>query len=184
MSRAAIFIDGGYLDYVCRDLSFPLIDFSKFANKLAGSDELLRAYYYHCLPYQSPTPTKEEAERFGKKQGFFHALSRLDRFQVREGRLAFRGVDRASGKPIFQQKGVDISLAVDLVLFATKRQISRAVLVTGDSDFLPAVLAAKNEGILIHLYHGSEDNAPHKTLWDAADDRTLIDKALIDSVLR
>lgn len=184
MGRVAIFIDGGYLDYVLRAFKNPKVAFDKFAAALASPDELLRTYYYHCLPYQSPTPTHEESDRFAAKQRFFHALGRLDRFEVREGKLAFRGFDQASGKPIFEQKRVDIKLAVDLVLLATKRQITRAVVLTGDSDFLPAVQAAKNEGVLIHLYHGTGDNQPHRDLWDVADSRTVLTDKLIKSVLR
>ena len=182
VGRVAIFIDGGYLDYVLRAFGNPKVGFEKLATTLASPDELLRTYYYHCLPYQSPTPTIEEAERFAAKQKFFHALSRLDRFEVREGKLAFRGLDQNSGKPIFEQKRVDIKLAVDLVLLATKRQITRAILVTGDSDFLPAVQAAKNEGVLIHLYHGTGDNQPHRDLWDVADSRTAVTEKLVESV--
>ena len=184
MDRVGVFIDGGYLDYVFKELGYPKVDYAAFAQKMASPDDLFRTYYYHCLPYQSPTPTKEESERFGRMQSFFHALSRLDRFQVREGRLACRGTDKVTGKLILQQKGVDIALAVDLVLFSTKHQINKAIIVTGDSDFLPAVLAAKNEGVLVHLFHGTGTNAPHSTLWDAADDRTVIDAALLSSVLR
>jgi len=101
---------------------------------------------------------------------------------VREGKLAFRGLDKDSGQPIFEQKRVDIKLAVDLVLLATKRQITRAAIVTGDSDFLPAIQAAKNEGVLIHLFHGGGDNRPHRDLWDTADSRTEITMALINGV--
>ena len=179
MGRVAIFIDGGYLEYVQRSLGDPRVAFDRMGVALARPDELLRTYYYHCLPYQSPSPTPEEAQRFARKQRFFHALSRLDRFEVREGKLAFRGWDRTSGKPIFEQKRVDIKLAVDLVLLATKRQITRAVIVTGDSDFLPAIHAAKNEGVVIHLFHGVEEHRPHRDLWDAVDSRTPITEELV-----
>jgi uncharacterized LabA/DUF88 family protein len=184
MGRVAIFVDGGYLDYVLRAFKNPKVAFDKLAAALASPDELLRTYYYHCLPYQSPTPTPQEANRFAAKQRFFHALRRLDRFEVREGKLEFRGRDQATGKPIFEQKRVDIQLAVDLVLLATKRQITRAVVLTGDSDFLPAVQAAKNEGVLIHLYHGTGENQPHRDLWDVADSRTEITELLVKSVLK
>lgn len=182
MGRAAIFIDGGYFEYVQRAFENPRVSFDRMAAVLAQPDELLRTYYYHCLPYQSPTPTTVEADRFAKKQRFFHALGRLDRFEVREGKLAFRGFDKTTGNPIFEQKRVDIKLAVDLVLLATKRQITRAIIVTGDSDFLPAIQAAKNEGVLIHLYHGVGDNQPHRDLWDAVDSRTTIDKAFLNGI--
>jgi len=167
VGRVAIFIDGGYLEYVQHSFGNLRVSFDRFTATLAHPDELLRTYYYHCLPYKSPSPSPEEAERFARKQRFFHALSRLDRFEVREGTLALRGWDRSTGKPILEQKRVDIKLAVDLVLLAVKHQITRAVIVTGDSDFLPAIQAAKNEGVVIHLCHGVGEHRPHRDLWDA-----------------
>ena len=73
-------------------------------------------------------------------------------------------------------------LAVDLVLLATKRQITRAVIVTGDSDFLPAIQAAKNEGVLIHLYHGLGEHRAHRDLWDAVDTQTAMTQELFKSL--
>jgi uncharacterized LabA/DUF88 family protein len=184
MGRVAIFVDGGYLDYVLRDYGFPKVDYQKFAKLLAGDAEILRTYFYHCLPYQSPKPTPEEAARFGARQGFLNALSRLDRFDVRLGKLEYRGKDATSGKLIFEQKRVDILLAVDLVLLATKQRIETAVIVTGDSDFLPAINTAKNEGVSIHLFHGIGLNQPHRDLWEMADQRTTITKDLLKTVKR
>jgi len=60
--RVAIFIDGGYLDHVLRDLRlFGKLDYNAFALALKGGGDLLRTYYYHCLPWQSPTPTPDES---------------------------------------------------------------------------------------------------------------------------
>lgn len=183
MSSAAIFVDGGYFDRVSRDCGSPRIDFGKLATELAKPNDLLRTYYYHCLPYQSVPPTQEEIDRHLGKQRFFSALNRLNRFEVREGKLEFRGVDKDTLKPIFEQKRVDIYLGVDLVLLAVKNKIARAILITGDSDFLPAIRAAKNEGVLIHLYHGSGPQQPHRDLWEEADDRTLITPDLLSNFL-
>jgi uncharacterized LabA/DUF88 family protein len=183
MSSAAIFVDGGYFDRVSRDCGSPRIDFGKLATELAKPNDLLRTYYYHCLPYQSPVPTPEEIERHQGKQRFFSALNRLNRFEVREGKLEFRGVDKDTLKPIFEQKRVDIYLGVDLVMLAVKNKIARAILITGDSDFLPAIRAAKNEGVLIHLYHGSGPQQPHRDLWEEADDRTVITPELLSNFL-
>lgn len=94
--------------------------------------------------------------------------------------LVYRG-DDASGKPIYVQKGVDLQLGVDLVLLAAKQQISHAAVVAGDSDLLPAIRAAKNEGVLIHLFHGS---SVHRMLIEASDDRTKITPDFLQDVLR
>ena len=183
MGQTAIFVDGGYFDRVSRDCGSPRIDFGKLATELAKPDDLLRTYYYHCLPYMSPVPTPEEEERFAGKQRFFSALNRLNRFEVREGKLEFRGTDRESSRPIFEQKRVDIFLGVDLVLLAVKQRIHRAILITGDSDFLPAIRAAKNEGVVVHLYHGTGPQQPHRDLWEEVDDRTVITPDLLNTFL-
>jgi len=157
------------------------LDLSVFATKIAGGKEILRTYYYDCLPYQSARPTAEERDRFSKKQKFFSALDLFPRFEVRQGRLEFRGIDQATHKPIFDQKRVDILMGVDLVLLAAKHRINDAVIVAGDSDFLPAINAAKSEGVVVHLFHGQN---PHRDLIAACDERTQIDQDFISSVLR
>lgn len=180
MSRTAIFIDGAYFSFVLKDeFGQPRIDFDKLATVLADGDDLLRTYYYHCLPHQSNPATTEEGERLGKMQSFVSRLERLQRFQVRLGKLAYRG-KTDDGSPIFVQKRVDIMLGVDLTLLATKHQISTCILVAGDSDFVPAVEVARGEGVLVHLYHGAQ---PHRELWDMCDERTAISQDIIDRVL-
>ena len=169
--RVAIFIDGGYLDYVLADLGlFGKVDYRAFTAALTGTGDLLRAYYYHCLPYQSAQPTPTESQRFANMQKFFAAIDRTPRFMVRQGKLAYRG-SRQDGSPIFEQKQVDILLATDIVLLSAKRQVSEIVIVTGDSDFLPAVKIARDEGVVVRLAHGLGANRPHNELWDMADER-------------
>jgi uncharacterized LabA/DUF88 family protein len=72
-------------------------------------------------------------------------------------------------------------LGVDLALLSGKRQITHAALLAGDSDFIPAVVAAKSEGVLVRLYHGRKY---HKDLWDCVDERFSITKRFIDEITR
>lgn len=173
MTRLAIFIDGAYLDWVQKEKFNAHCDLQKLAQELTGNKELYRTYYYHCLPYQSNQPTQDEAKRFSGAQKFFYSIDKLSRFQVRQGKLAFRGLDQ-DGKPIFEQKRVDILLGTDLVLLAAKQHISEAVIIAGDSDFMPAIEVAKVEGVLIRLY--SHPESVHTELWNVADERSNIDQ--------
>jgi len=181
MGRIAIFIDAAYLQFMLRDeFASVRIDFQKLVERMAGDREILRSYYYNCEPYQSNPPTPEEKERFSRTQRFHYALDKIPRFQVRLGKLALRGCDR-TGKQIFQQKRVDIQMGVDLVLLAAKRSITDAAILAGDSDFLPAIEAAKPEGVVIHLFHGEH---PHVDLVAKCDERTQFDQTFIDSILK
>lgn len=170
-TRIAIFIDGAYLDATLRDECGGIkIDYAKLARKLAGGVDILRTYYYNCLPYQRSAPTPDEQLRFAQAQKFHAAWRALPRFEVREGMLVFRGSDER-GRPIYVQKGIDIKFGVDLVLLSAKQQISHAALIAGDSDLIPAIEIAKNEGVLIHLYHGAN---PHRKLIEISDERTRL----------
>jgi len=178
-SRIAIFIDGGYLDAVVRDdCGGGKIDYAKLAEKAAGDVDILRTYYYNCPPHQRTPPTPEESERFAQAERFYAALRALPRFEVRLGMLAYRG-NNDRGTPIYLQKGVDIQFGVDLVLLSAKHQITHAALIAGDSDLLPAISVAKNEGVLIHLFHGT---TAHRKLIEIADERTLITPEFLEDI--
>ena len=103
----------------------------------------------------------------------------MPRYKVRLGRLA-RRLDQRGG-PRFEQKRVDILLGVDMVQLAAKQVIQEAVLVAGDSDFIPAVTAAQSDGVVVRLFHGRR---PHNDLWQVSDERTHITEEFIASILR
>lgn len=152
---------------------------------MVGSDQLLRTYYYNCLPYQSNPPTDEERARYAAKHRFFTALGHIPRFEVRLGKLAFRGMND-NGQPMFQQKRVDLMLGVDMALLAGKNRVGNVVLLSGDSDFTPAIEAAKREGVLTTLWHGGNTaNAkPSYELRQVCDEERELTPKIIKSVRR
>ena len=125
MGRACVFIDGGYFQKILeKDFQKPRIDFDRIGPLLSKQyDEFLRTYYYNCPPYQSASPSPAERRLISNADRFYYSLKNLNSFEVRLGRLAFRGIDRDTGEPIFQQKRVDVQLAVDLVTLAFSKQI-------------------------------------------------------------
>jgi uncharacterized LabA/DUF88 family protein len=185
MYRVAVFVDGGYLDRELDDKrQGHRIDYYKLINNFvakAGADrEIVRVYYYHCLPYQAEPPTPEQNEKFGKAQKFMRALQRTSRFEVRLGRLSFRG-NREDGTPIYEQKKVDLMLGLDLMSLSLKHSVDEVFLVAGDSDFVPAVNAVKKEGIVVYLVHGK---TPHDDLLDEVDERIPLTLELVAGCYR
>lgn len=189
MDRCAIFIDGAYVDKLFQNhLGGVRVDHGKLAQHISAGSDLLRTYYYHCLPYQGSPPTPDERQRFANAERFMAALSRLPRFQVRLGKLEYRG-SKHDGSPIFAQKRVDILLGVDMVELSATRQINRAILVAGDSDFLPAIEVVKRHGVLTVLWHGTRgghgrQSTCHNDLWDMCDERFEIDATVANAVSR
>jgi len=185
MGVVAAFIDGGYLDKITQ-LEGQRVEFRKLVSEMTERDELLRAYYYHCMPYQSDPPTAEERERFANMDRFLAALRRVPRFEIRLGRLALRG-RTADGQPIFVQKRVDSMVGVDMALLAGKGRISNLALLSGDSDFIPAIEAVKREGVIVTLWHGRRTDrliAPSRELFEICDERRELTCSLLQRVAR
>jgi len=163
MRKAAVFLDGAYLDGVTREFGGLRVDLAGLSDGAVGSqEERIRTYYYHSAPFQSSSPTPDERRRYAAARAFFESLRFLPRFEVRLGSLARRG-------ETFEQKGVDVLLSVDLVRMSWGRQIDVAILLSGDSDFVPAVQAAKDAGVVVRLFYSR--SSVHNELLKVCDDR-------------
>lgn len=103
---------------------------------------------------------------------YLHAIGQLDLVQPRLGYVSEvtpdwqedvrRGLESCDADlarfeercplgPSLRQKGVDITLAIDLVRLADRGALGHALLVIGDSDFAPAIEVARDEGVLITI---------------------------------
>ncbi len=189
MASLAIFIDGGYLDAICKNhFGGVRVDYEKLSAEVhkrvddgsAGVVEHLRTYYYTCPPFQSSPPTADESRLLAGYQRFAYAMTFIPRFELREGRLQRRGYDQ-SGRPIFQQKRVDLLLGLDIASLSAKQQVTNIALLAGDADFHPAVRVAKQEGVSFWLLHGPADTYSRE-LWQEADERVAIDADFIKLV--
>lgn len=170
-NRVAIFIDAGYWLKFCIACG-KRIDYNKFAQFLADGKDILRVYYYDCLPFQSAVPTDDEKERLSKAQKFLYALERLPNFEVRLGKLA--KYQDQNGRINYTQKRVDLMLGCDLVTLSAKGAITEAILVAGDSDFIVPVKIAKNEGVRVTLLECRQGSTrPHDELISACDQRKI-----------
>jgi len=137
-----------------------------------------RIYYYDCPPTAEETTypishkrfSFAQTEGFKKGMAFINDLKREDFFSVREGVLAFKGwtikpssytkngtptvitLTDECFKPNLQQKGVDTKMGLDIAWASYEKIANNILLVTGDSDFAPALKTARRNGIFVYLY--------------------------------
>lgn len=139
--------------------------------------DLYRIFYYDCLPMDKKLYhpfTKQQidfsrSELYEWMHTFLNELKRTRKFALRMGKLADtqahyslrpKVVKRLfSGGMLFEeiresdfmlhvdQKGVDMKIGIDIASVAYKRQVEKIVLISGDSDFVPAAKLARREGI-------------------------------------
>jgi uncharacterized LabA/DUF88 family protein len=137
---------------------------------------LHRVYYYDSVPLESahPKPLGGGVVEFGatpvasRARSLFDQLSQQPFMALRLGELSFHGwavtakkLAKASGEtveiraddlvPQITQKGVDMRIGMDIAALTLKRQVQVIVLVSGDSDFVPAMKFARREGAQLFL---------------------------------
>lgn len=64
-----------------------------------------------------------------------------------DGQREWQNLTNADFQLNFRQKGVDMRIGLDIASLAYKQQVNQIVLVSGDSDFVPAAKLARREGI-------------------------------------
>jgi len=168
MAKVAVLIDGGHLRVLCRlanKVYSP--DYVELVAHACGTqdEELLRILYYDCAPYNGDVtlPVSGTIRTFNQQDTWLQSLAKKDYFAVRRGVLKFRGWKPAAVpvppqvptdadfEPIFEQKGVDMRIGLDVASFAESRSVDRLILITNDTDCVPAMKHARKAGLQIAL---------------------------------
>lgn len=134
--RVIIFIDGSNFYHSLKDTIGSHeneVDFEKLI-KILKKDRMLIGVYY----YNAPLDRSYNKEVYRKQQKFFSELRRIPGFNV--VLCALRKRKDTHGKVKYSMKGDDIHLAIDMVSFSYENVYDTAILVSGDGDFVPAVL--------------------------------------------
>ena len=164
--KTYIAIDGGLLRKAFRmgGLAFSADNVDKLARHCVGkNEELLKILFYDCLPYQ-PEKGKDILNPVSREplpsqsRRVFADLEQKNLFALRFGTLAFRGWRFRIGgdrdnkddyTPIFQQKGVDMRIGLDMASIAERRLVDRLVLISSDTDLIPAMKICRRNGIQV-----------------------------------
>lgn len=166
--RVAVLIDGGHLRVLAAKakLKYENDLIEKVAHGCVHGDEtLLRILYYDCAPYQGVVklPVSGTEKTFSANDGWVRNLSTRDYFAFRKGELKFRGFKPrtvpVAGRPLtdddfkpdFEQKGVDMRIGLDMATFSERGSVDRVILLTGDTDCIPAMKHARKAGLQVAL---------------------------------
>lgn len=151
-------------------------DFYTLALRHVENDYLYRILYYDCEPFSKRihNPITGKCINYSTtpianfRRDFFDELRKKRKVALRLGHLKEEGgwvirpnktkellnkklsISNLQEDDIFyglNQKGVDIKIGLDIASLAYKRLVDKIILISGDSDFVPAAKVARREGI-------------------------------------
>ncbi len=165
--RVMVFIDGSNLYHSLKNFFKRTdMDIGKFCNKLLEKRRLIRIYYYNAA-----VGRREEPDRFRDQQAFFSSVSAIQYCELRLGRLVY--VNWPNTPPY--EKGVDIQLTTDLLTHSYKNNYDVGILVAGDTDYVGALQAVKDNGKNIEVALFGKDTTS-RPLREVADKIVRIDR--------
>lgn len=179
MQRIAAFVDAGYFWVQCSNILFqekkereeiildPITmrkELLNVINKEFGIDSsnFLRVYWYDGL------------DRNGNPSQINIEISLLDDIKMRYGTINSHN----------QQKGVDGLIIADLINLAQNKAITSALLISGDADLAPGVVAAQMLGIRVHRLEMYSSEASSYVLKSEADRNILWDTDIIKTFIK
>jgi len=161
--RVMVFIDGSnFYHHLKSSFGRTDLDYYCLSQKLAGSRTLVRTYYYNC-PIVRTVATEELCKR---QQKFFDRLHNTPYLELVLGRL------QKKSNGTYQEKGVDVKLALHMLHKAYRNQYDVAILSSGDADLVEVVQAVKDTGKHVELAYFPNQKCYH--LKNAADRLILL----------
>lgn len=133
IQRAIVFIDGSNLYHKLKDLQIKnttSFDYLGFCNLLARDRKIVLCKYYVGVVRASQNDKIAQSMRAGQQKVFQHLIN--------QGLVLERGYLMKSGGK-FHEKGVDVKIAVDMVIGAYENDYDVAILVSSDTDLVPAI---------------------------------------------
>ena len=78
-----------------------------------------------------------------------------------------------TSNPDFEQKGVDMRIGLDIATYANNRSVDRIILITGDTDCLPAMKLARTAGLQVVLVQFRQQRLARELLWHSDYQRSV-----------
>ncbi len=202
--RISILIDGGFLRVNAKRAGHTYDNrfIKTFAHACKATDEtIFRIMYYDCALFTGTVtlPVSNTQQKIEASDKWLNALASKDLFAVRRGVLKFRGfrpkntpvqpnstLTDGDFEPIYEQKGVDMRIGLDIAAYAANHAVDRIVLVSNDTDCVPAMKYGRKAGLQVVLIqlpncHPAKELKPHadfrrKVAWPSPSSETSTSK--------
>ena len=145
LSRTIVYIDGFNLYYgAVKDSSYKWLNIQRFFTLLRPADDLRRIYYFTALidgPHRPSQVSYLKALETLPLVTVFLGKFKTKQVQCRVRACEYQG-DRTFNMP--EEKRTDVNIAVQMLQDAHEDNCDLFVVVSGDSDLVPAVNRVKN----------------------------------------
>jgi uncharacterized LabA/DUF88 family protein len=174
VKRISVYIDGanfyGGLTSIDRKYTDSKFYFENYIKFLVGKNLIVKIYYYNALV------KKKINEKVWKKQkDFFDKLHKIKKCKVslctRKSRL------NILGEEYHTIKGDDISLALDMIEDCYNNKFDKAILFSGDGDFVELIKRVKAKGKEVDVCYFQQ--CVSGRLLRCADKTRLINKKIV-----
>lgn len=137
--KCIILIDGSNFYFKLKDLGlYHLLEFNftKFILHLARSNKVIKTCYYVGRIRQDGTE---------KTQKLFDSQQKLIG-KLRKHKISYCFGYLLKSDGIYHEKGVDVQIAVDMLVAAYENKCDRIILVSSDTDLAPAIKKVREKG--------------------------------------
>jgi len=134
-----ILIDGSNFYFKLKSLEIRNLlsfDYSSFAKYISNNRKIVSSHYFIGAVR---TGKNEKSQKLFNNQRRLLTNLKKHKFQYTLGYLLKIGNS-------YHEKGVDVNIAVDILVAAYENLCDRIVLVSSDTDLLPAIAKAKEQG--------------------------------------
>lgn len=140
--KVAVYIDGNnfYKYLKDKEINFPKgvkFDFNKFVSFLVRDREYVSKRYYVGITRN--LDNTEKSRQIVRGQQKFLSKIEDDGFVIKRGRVMYD-----EGR--IREKGTDVKIAVDMIIGAIENKYDVAILVSSDTDLIPAIKYIKYKG--------------------------------------
>lgn len=165
--KCTILIDGSNFYYKLKDLGLHNLltfDFSEFIRFVARSHDVVSACYYVGRIRQDGS---------SKTEKLFNAQQKL-LGNLKKHKILYQFGCLLKNDGVYREKGVDVQIAVDMLVAAYENLADRIILVSSDTDLAPAIRKAKEKKKIVE-YVGFSHN-PSVAMVSFCSESTLLKK--------